>query len=137
MFCCELKFVVDICKKWTQKKFSSRLELSLGSKNSFKQQNPLNPDDKYVICLFELAVSKQYDVKSNKMSYCDFAVKKEHHFLQNIFTKEEFLPKKCPKAFTVWKRTTNIFNTFFTSLLTYVLRTVKLIPRTCLETKTF
>ena len=38
MFCCELKFVIDICKKWIQKKFSSRLELSLGTKKKLKNK---------------------------------------------------------------------------------------------------
>ena len=89
MFCCELKLVVDICKKWIKTKFSSRLELSLGTKKKIKEQNPLNFDGKCCICGFELSVSKKYGLISNKMSYYDFVVKKEYHFLQNIFSSEE------------------------------------------------
>ena len=38
MFCYELKLVVDICKKWINAKFSSRLELSLGTKKKLKNK---------------------------------------------------------------------------------------------------
>ena len=69
--------------------FSSRLELSLGTKKKFKEQNPINFDDKCHICGFELSVTKKYGPKSNKMLYCDFIIKKEYHFLHNIFSKEE------------------------------------------------
>ena len=89
MFCCELKLIVDICKKWIQKKSSSRMELSLATKRKFKEQNPLNFDDKCCICGVELSASKKYGPKSNKMTYWDFLVKKEYHFLQNNFSKEE------------------------------------------------
>ena len=89
MFCCELKLVVDICKKWIKTKFSSRLELSLGTKKKFQEQNPLNFEDKCCICGFDLSVSKKYGPKSDKMSDYDFVIKKEYHFLQNIFTDKE------------------------------------------------
>ena len=73
-FCCELKLVVDICKKWIKSKFSSHLELSLGAKKEFKEQNPLNFDDLCCICGFELGVSKKYGPKSDKMTYYDFVI---------------------------------------------------------------
>ena len=59
MFCCELKLVVDICKKWIKTKFSSRLVLSFGTKNKFREQNPLNFDKACCICGFDLSVSKK------------------------------------------------------------------------------
>ena len=80
MFCCELKLVVDICKKWINTTFSSRLVLDFGFKKRFKEQNPLNFDDRCCICGFELSVSKKYGPKTDKMSYHDFVIKKEYHF---------------------------------------------------------
>ena len=41
MFCFQLKFVVDICKKFCNKKFSERLELSLEAKKKFGKEIPL------------------------------------------------------------------------------------------------
>ena len=38
MLCFELKLVVDICKKWIKTKFSSRLELSLGTKKNLRNK---------------------------------------------------------------------------------------------------
>ena len=89
MFCCKLKLVVDICKKWINTKFISRLKLSLETWKIFKEQNPLNFDDPCCVCGFDLSVSKKYGPKSDKMSYYDFIIKKEDHFFQNIFTNEE------------------------------------------------
>ena len=60
MFWCELKLVVDICKQWIKTKFNSRFELSLGTKQKFKEQNPLNFDEACCICGFDLSVSKKY-----------------------------------------------------------------------------
>ena len=84
MLCCELKLVVDLCKKWIKTNFSSRLELSLATKKTFQEQNPLNFEDKCCICRFDLSVSKKYGPKSDKMSYHDFVIKKEYHFFAKM-----------------------------------------------------
>ena len=59
------------------------------TKNKFKKENPLFYDSVCGICGFELGVRKIHGANSNKMSYYDFIVRKEHHFLENIFTEEE------------------------------------------------
>ena len=41
------------------------------------------------ICGFELGIGKNYGAKTDKMTYCNFVIKKEYHFLQNIFTYKE------------------------------------------------
>ena len=41
MFCCELKFVVDICKKWVYEKFMKRnLSLDLVTKVNYAMTSP-------------------------------------------------------------------------------------------------
>ena len=89
MFCCELKFLVDICKKFIRDKFNTSLELSFEAKKKFREHSQLNFDNLCCICSFELGVGKKYGPNSDKMTYCDFVIKKEYHFLQNIFSKEE------------------------------------------------
>ena len=59
------------------------------SKIAFKKNNKISYDEPYVICDFDLGVAKIYGPDSNKMSYYNFTVKKEHHFIRNIFTEEE------------------------------------------------
>ena len=59
------------------------------SKQKFKKENPLCYDNPCVIWGFELGTAKIYGPNSNKMIYYAFIVKKDHHFLRNIFTKEE------------------------------------------------
>ena len=77
MFCCKLKLVVDICKKWTYKKFMRKnLYLDLTIKTKFKNENKICYDNPCVICDFDLGTAKVYGADSNK----------EHHFLINIFT---------------------------------------------------
>ena len=86
MFCCELKLVVDICKKWIYTKFTrDRLVLNFGTKKKFKEANPLEFNDLCCIRGFELSVTKMYGAKSQKMSYYDFVIKK------NIICYETFL----------------------------------------------
>ena len=59
MFCCELKFVVDICKKWTYEKFMRKnLSLSMTTKTKFKNENKLCYDNPCVICGLELGTGK-------------------------------------------------------------------------------
>ena len=64
MFCCKLKFVVDICNNWIYQKFTKQ-RVFLDS--ATKEQNPLN------------------------FKSIDFVIKKEQRFLQNNFSKEEIL----------------------------------------------
>ena len=90
MFCCKLKFTVDIYKKWVYEKFTRiRLSLDLMSKQKFKKENPLCYDNPCIIWGFQLGTAKICGPNSNKMTYYDFMVKKEHYFLRNIFTKRE------------------------------------------------
>ena len=92
MFCCELKFVVYICKKWTHEKFIRKnLSLDLSSKISYKNANKIDYNKPCVICGFDIGVAKEYGADSKKMSYYDFTIKKDHHFLRNIFSTEELV----------------------------------------------
>ena len=89
MFCCELKFVIDICKKWSYARFKAKtLVLDLTSKTKFKNENKLSYDDPCVICSFSIGTAIVHGHDSNKLSYYDFVVKKEHKFLRNIFTEK-------------------------------------------------
>ena len=65
------------------------LLLDLTTKTKFKNQNKLCYDNPCVISDLELGTAKIYGAKSDKLSYYDFTVKKEHHFLRNIFTESE------------------------------------------------
>ena len=89
MFCCEIKFLIDICKKFLKSKFKTTLELSFEIKNKFRKHNPLDLDMLCSICGFEIGVCKRYGASSEKMTYCDFVIRKEYHFLTNIFSREE------------------------------------------------
>ena len=95
-FCCELKFAVDICKKWIYEKFMRKdLSLDLATKTKFKKENPLCYDNPCIICGFELGTAKVYGADSSKLSYYDFTVKKEHKFLRNIFSEDELKSSPC------------------------------------------
>ena len=90
MFRCELRFVAGISKKWTHEKFITKnLFLDLITKTKFKNENKICYDNPCAICGFDLGTAKVYGAESNKLSYYDFTVKKEHHFLRNIFTESE------------------------------------------------
>ena len=89
MFCCELKYVVDIPKKFISEKFKERFELTLETKNKFTEENPLNFEENCSICGFKLGIRTFYDSKTDKMTYGDFIVRQEYHFLENIFSYEE------------------------------------------------
>ena len=96
MFCCELKFAVDICKKWVYEKcMRKNLSLELTTKTEFKKENLLCYDNPCVICGFELGTAKVYGANSIKLSYYDFTVKKEHKFLRNIFSEDELKSSPC------------------------------------------
>ena len=58
MFCCELKFVINIYRKWTYTKFKAKnLALDLTSKTQFKNENKLCYINPYVICGLSLSNS--------------------------------------------------------------------------------
>ena len=87
MFCCELKFVFDIRKKWSYAKFKSKnLVLNLTSKTKFKNENRLCYNDTCVICGFSLGTTIVHGHDSSKLPYYDFVVKKKHKFLRKTFT---------------------------------------------------
>ena len=58
MFSCELKFVMDICKKWFAQKIGSRFrELYLFTKQRYRRENPIKWEEtKCCICDFNLAI---------------------------------------------------------------------------------
>ena len=71
------------------------LSLKLTTKTKFKKENPLCYDNLCVICGFELGTTKVYGTDSNKLSYYDFTVKKEHTFLRNIFSENDLKSSPC------------------------------------------
>ena len=91
MFSCELKFVIDNCKKRINEKFTRRyLELDLFRKQRFKRDSPIQwVETKCSICNFDLAVGASNGPHEEKMTYFDFVVKKEHSFITNIFDSDE------------------------------------------------
>lgn len=91
IFSCELKFNCDILKKWFSKKFTWRfLELDTFSKNWWVKQNPIEwGETKCFICNFELEVGPSEGFDSEKMTYTDLIVKREHAYLRNIHAKEK------------------------------------------------
>ena len=124
MFCCELKFLVDISKKFLAEKFKDRLKLTLEAKNKFKEQNSLDIEQLCSICGFDIGAAKKYGTSADKMSYYDFVVKKQFHFLENIFTKEEL---KSSDTICDLERYYNHLRNFFTSRHNCVFHTAKAI----------
>ena len=92
MFDCELKFVIDICKKWMDEKFMRKnAALNMHSKQKYKKKNHVDfSSTKCATCNFNLglATTKGTFVQDN-MTYFAFVVQKEHHFLRNILDPDE------------------------------------------------
>ena len=91
MFDCELKFVIEICKKWMTEKFMrKKCHLDMRSKQEYKKKNPADfSSTKCVICNFNIALATTNGPFFQDMTYSDFVVKKEHHFLRNILDPDE------------------------------------------------
>ena len=101
MFSYELKFVIDISKKWLRKKFFRRFsELNLLSKQRFKRENTICWDKtKCTICKFNLTLGASNAAKEKFTTYFDFAVEKEHAFLRNIFDNDQIESSDNIKTF--------------------------------------
>ena len=82
MFSCELKFTIDICKKWIDEKFSMRyLELGPSTKQRFKREKPIGAKRSVQFAILTIP-------HSENMTYFDFVVKKEHSFIRNVFDSD-------------------------------------------------
>ena len=92
MFSTELKFTSDFLLGWFNKKYkSTNLELSSEVKKQYETKNPIIwKKDKCSICTFPLEINARsfHSKGTDKMSYSNFYIVKEHKFLRNIFLKE-------------------------------------------------
>ena len=88
MFSCELKFVIDLLKKWLAKKrFRRYKELDFFAKQRFKTENSINwYETKCLICSFCLSTSV--------ITYLDFVILVEHAFIRHIFDYDELKMSK-------------------------------------------
>ena len=91
MFSTELKFATDCLLKWFNPKYKNS-ELSIKRKRKYEIKNLINwQSGKCQICNFSLHINPtKANVQKEDMSYGDFIIEKEHKFLRNIFSKEEF-----------------------------------------------
>ena len=100
MFSTELKFASDCLIKWFNLKFKKQnLELSNEKRRDYETENLIDwENDNCKICNFPLHVNPTtFDVEKEKMSYCDFIIKKEHKFLRNIFCEKELMSSAAIK----------------------------------------
>ena len=83
MFFCELKFVIDLLKKWLAEKYFSRYkELDLFSKQRFKRENPIDWNEtNCVICGFRLPTAVSNFPNEKRTTILDFVIEKEHYFI--------------------------------------------------------
>ena len=89
MFPTELKFASDCLLKWFYSK-NKKIELSLEEKKNYEVIYPIDWENgKCEICTFPLHVKPSEKVNSEKMSYGDFIIQKEHKFLRNVLSKED------------------------------------------------
>ena len=104
IFNCELKFVIDICKKWMTEKFMRKNgPLNMRSKQEYKRKNPVNiSSTKRVIHNFNIALATTNGRFSQDMTYFDFVVQKEHHFLRNIRDLDKLKLSKNMKNIEVY-----------------------------------
>ena len=77
MFNCELKFVIDICKKWMAEKFTRKnVTLGMRIKQEYKIKNPVYfSSTKCVICNFNIVLATTNGRFSQDMTCFDFVVK--------------------------------------------------------------
>ena len=93
MFSTELDFAADCLINWFNQKIRIKnLELDISQKTEYEKPHPINWDNlKCRICNFPVNINpKNARVPPHKMSYLDFHIRKEHKFLQNILTEEQF-----------------------------------------------
>ena len=89
MFFCELKFVIDLLKKWLAEKFFNRYkELDMLPKQRLKRQNPINGEST------ECATAASNFPSEKITTFLDFVIEKEHSFIRNIFDPEDLTLSK-------------------------------------------
>ena len=96
MFSCELKFVIDLLKKWLADKFFKRFrELDYFTKQKFKNENPINwSKTNCVICGFRLSTNLSYFPNEKLETFLDNVIAKEHTFIRNIYDHDEIQMSK-------------------------------------------
>ena len=84
MFSCELKFVIDLLKKWLAEKFfNSYKEIDMLTKQRLKRQSPI------------FLPTADSNFPSEKIvGFLDFVIEKEHSFIRNIFDPEDLTLSK-------------------------------------------
>ena len=90
MFSCELKFVIDLLKRWlAEKYFCCYKELDFFSKQKLKSRNPIDWNEtKCVICNFRLPTGASNFPSKKITLYLDFAMATERAFIRNIFNPD-------------------------------------------------
>ena len=97
MFLCELKFVIDILKKWLSEKYFRRFkELDFFTIQKFKRENPIYWEE--TICEFRLPTAVSNFTNEKTSAYLDFVIAKEHAFVRNIFDYDELKQPKSIEA---------------------------------------
>ena len=89
MFSIELKFASDCLLKWFYSK-NKKIELSIQEKKDYEIKNPIDWENGICqICTFPLDVKPSEKVNSEKITYGDFIIQKEHKFLRNVLSNED------------------------------------------------
>ena len=89
MFSVELKFASDCLLKWFYSK-NKKIELSLQEKKDYEVKNPIDWQEGICqICTFPLDVKPSESLNSNKITYGDFLIQKEHKFLRNVLSEDD------------------------------------------------
>ena len=106
MFSCELKFVIDLLKKWLTEKYFRRYEgLDFFPREKFKMKNPVDWEKaNCVICNFQLPMSASNFPCEKIATYLDFVIFVEHSFIRNIFAHEELKMSKSIQTFENYHR---------------------------------
>ena len=96
MFSSELKFVIDLLKKWLADKFFKRFrELDYLTKQRFKNENATNwSKTNCVICSFHLSINLSYFPNENLETFLDHVIAKEHVFIRNIYDHDKIKMSK-------------------------------------------
>ena len=99
MFSCELKFAIDLLKKWLAEKMFNRYKnLDMLTKQRFERQNPINWEStNCVICGFRLPAAVSNFNSDGITTFLDFVIEKEHSFIRNIFDREDVTLSKILK----------------------------------------
>ena len=91
MFSCELKFVIDLLKRWlAEKYFRCYKELDFFSKQKLKSRNSIDWNEtKCVICNFRLPTGASNFPSKKITLYLDFVMATERAFIRNIFDPDK------------------------------------------------